>query len=106
MQIQGRVQIAEGTRIEGDVLIRGPVAIGRHCLIRDSYIGPYTSIGDNAKVVNTQIENTLIMENANINSGVRIVDSLIGKNVTITPEQRSMPSGHKMILGDNSVVEL
>ncbi len=106
VQIQGRVQIAEGTRIEGDVLIRGPVAIGRHCLIRDSYIGPYTSIGDNAKVVNTQIENTLIMENANINSGVRIVDSLIGKNVTITPEQRSMPSGHKMILGDNSVVEL
>ncbi len=106
VRVQGRVQIGEGTEIDENVLVRGPVSIGKNCTIKNSYIGPYTSIGDDTEIYNTEMENCVVLEKADINSGVRIVDSLIGKNVTITPAHSSLPSGHKMILGDNSMMEL
>ncbi len=106
VSIQGRVQIGEGTVIDENVLIRGPVSIGKNCTIKNSYIGPYTSIGEGSEIYNTELENSVILEKVDINSNVRIVDSLIGKNVTIVPTHQTLPSGHKMILGDNSMIEL
>lgn len=104
--IQGKVKIEKGTYIGGKSLIRGPVVIGKNCVINDSYIGPYTSIGDNTKITNTEIEHSIIFDNAEIKCGKRIVDSLIGHNAIIASSCDSLPLGHKMIIGDNSVVEL
>ncbi|MEK7647730.1 MAG: glucose-1-phosphate thymidylyltransferase [Patescibacteria group bacterium] len=106
VQIQGRVQIGKGTQIGDNVLIRGPVTIGENVVLRDSYIGPYTSIGDNVQIYNTELENSIILDHAHITSGVRIVDSLIGKNVVISASHDTLPNGHKLIVGDNSMVEL
>ena len=104
--VQGKVKIEKGTYIGGKSLIRGPVVIGKNCVIQDSYIGPYTSIGDNAKITNTEIEHSIIFDNSAINCGRRIVDSLVGHNATIASSTDSLPLGHKLIIGDNSVVEL
>lgn len=104
--IQGKVKIDKGTYIGGKSLIRGPVAIGQNCTIVDSYIGPYTSIGNKSKIANTEIEHSIIFDNAEIKCGKRIVDSLIGHNTVLGSSCDSLPLGHKLVIGDNSVVEL
>lgn len=106
VQIQGRVQIGKGTHLGENVLIRGPVTIGENVIIKNSYIGPYTSIGDGVEILNTEMENSIVLEKSRIASGVRIVDSLIGKNVVISDAHETLPNGHKLIVGDNSMVEL
>ena len=44
--------------------IRGPCIIGKDCLIQDSFIGPYTSIGNGTKIINSSIEHSIILENS------------------------------------------
>ncbi|MFH2232024.1 MAG: glucose-1-phosphate thymidylyltransferase [Patescibacteria group bacterium] len=104
--IQGRVKIGKGTVIGSKCLIRGPVVIGEGCKIEHSFIGPHTSIGNNAQILNTEIEHSIIFEGAKINCGKRIVDTLIGKDAVVTSENETLPRGHKLIIGDNAVVEL
>ncbi len=104
--IQGRVSIGKGTVIWDNVLIRGPVIIGENAVIKNSYIGPYSSIGNNCTIENTEIEHSIVLEHANINADTRIVDSIIGKNAIIRSAKSSLPLGHKLVVGDNSQVEI
>jgi glucose-1-phosphate thymidylyltransferase len=106
VRLQGKIQVGKGTVLGPNVLIRGPVVIGENCRIAEAYIGPYTSIGNNVHILDSEIEHTVVFEGANINCGERIVDSLIGKNVSITAARRTMPRGHKLFVGDNSQIEL
>jgi len=103
--IQGRVRIKEGTRIECST-IRGPVVIGRNVHIVNSFIGPFSSIGDGAIINNAEIECSVIMEGAQIkNLNKRIDRSIIGKNVILN-QSNSSPRTHRFYLGDQSFVEL
>jgi glucose-1-phosphate thymidylyltransferase len=105
--LTGKVQVGEGTSINGRTTIRGPAIIGEHCEIgSNTYIGPYTSIGDHTKIANTEIENSIVMAGARIDCNKRITDSIIGKNVEITDSSLTIPKGHKLILGDASKVTL
>lgn len=104
--IQGKIQIGKGTVLEDNVLVRGPVIIGDNCIIKNSYIGPYTSIGNEVEIYNTEIENSIVFEAADINASTRIVDSIIGYNATVTPAHATLPLGHKLIIGDHTVVEI
>lgn len=104
--LNGRIRIGRGSKIGNRVLIRGPVVIGENCVIENSYIGPYTSIGNGVEVYNTEIEHSVVFDNVDINCSKRIVDSLIGHNATIVSAHSTMPMGHKLIIGDNSMVEI
>ncbi|MDO8505725.1 MAG: glucose-1-phosphate thymidylyltransferase [bacterium] len=104
--IQGKIQIGNNTVLEENVLIRGPVIIGDDCIIRNSYIGPYTAIGNGVEVYSTEIENSIVFDAVDINAGTRIVDSIIGYNAVITSAHATLPLGHKLIIGDNTVVEI
>ncbi|MCK5122602.1 MAG: glucose-1-phosphate thymidylyltransferase [Candidatus Pacebacteria bacterium] len=101
VKIEGRVKIGKNTRAVGRGLIRGPVVIGEGCLIKDCYIGPGTSIGNNVEIQNAEVENSLIMEQANIFTKNRIVNSVIGRNSSITDKAHSIPYGNEMIMGEN-----
>lgn len=106
-RLQGMIQVGENTKISANCLIRGPVIIGDNCDIIDSYIGPYTSIGNNVKIKNTEVEHSIVFDSARIDTTRRIVNSLIGLNATLLDVRRSHPkSGHQLIVGDNSFVEL
>ncbi|MBI2473094.1 glucose-1-phosphate thymidylyltransferase [Candidatus Uhrbacteria bacterium] len=106
-QIQGPVSIGAGTTVSADCLIRGPVVIGEGCKIVSSYIGPYTSIGNNVEIVNSEVEHSILFDGAKIDTTRRIVNSLIGLNAHLVDCKRSHPkSGHRLIIGDNSFVEL
>ena len=104
--IQGVVEIEKGTKVLGKSMIRGPVVIGENCVITDGYIAPFASIGNNVEIYGAEIENSIIMDGVDIHCRTRIVDSIIGSNVLITPKTETFPSGHKLIIGENSVVEL
>ncbi len=110
--IQGDVSLGKGVKILGSSIVRGPVSIGDNSIIKDSYIAPFTSIGEKVRVINSEIEHSIVMNNTvidsskNIGHRTRIVDSLIGANVSITPKSDTFPSGHKLIVGENSSVEL
>lgn len=104
--IQGRIKIGAGSKIGPRVLIRGPVVIGANCVIENSYIGPYTSIGNEVEIYNTELEHSIVFDYSDLNCGKRIVDSLIGFNASIISVNDSLPRGHKLIVGDHTVVEL
>ncbi|WP_456395646.1 glucose-1-phosphate thymidylyltransferase [Thermococcus sp.] len=100
-RIHGRVVIGEGTVIDEDTVIKGPVVIGENVRITNSYIGPYTSIGDNVVIENTEIEDSIVLEGSEIRNAGRIVESLIGRGVKIMNSDNH-PLGRKLVVGDNS----
>ncbi len=104
--IQGVVNIGSGTQILGKTLLRGPLCIGKNCVIANSYIGPFTSVSDNVTITDTEIENSIILDYSNIHSSKRIIDSIIGSYATITDRGNTLPQGHKLIIGDHGRVEL
>lgn len=104
--LQGNVIVGDNTEILGKTLIRGPVIIGNSTVVRNAYIGPYTSIGDRVQIYGAEIEHTIVFDDVDIRTDKQITDSLIGKNSLITPVRETLPGGHKLIIGDNSQVEL
>lgn len=103
--VSGKVSIGSGSVVKDNSLIVGPSIIGKNCIISNAYVGPYTSIGDNCEVVNTEVENSVVMEGTKIVDAGRIVESLIGKNVIIR-KSKAPPRGIRLVLGDSSKVTL
>ncbi|MDX1450113.1 MAG: sugar phosphate nucleotidyltransferase, partial [Acidimicrobiia bacterium] len=101
--IQGRVQIGPGTEVV-NCRIRGPVVIGRDCRLVNSFIGPFTSVGDRTELVDSVVQHTVLMAGCRLQGVDRIEDSLLGCNVTVesTGFQRLM----RLSLGDDSHVDV
>jgi glucose-1-phosphate thymidylyltransferase len=104
-RITGRVKIESGTKIE-NCIVRGPVVIGSNCTLQDTYVGPYTSLGDGVEIVGSEIEHSIVMDNGRIlNLAERVGDSLIGHNAEVTRVE-SMPASYRFMLGDDSKVDI
>ena len=106
VKIEGAVEIGKGTRIGGNTLIRGPVSIGEYCLIKDSYIGPFTSLGNKVEIHGGSIEHSLVFDDVSVVTPVKIVDSVIGAGSTISNKNFEMPAGNKIIVGENSNIAI
>lgn len=59
-----------------------PVYLGRNVSIKNSTIGPYVSVEDNAQINNSKITNTIIYSNTQIKNS-NLHNSLIGANASI-----------------------
>lgn len=104
-EISPRVLIGEGSQILNSV-VRGPVIIGRNVTVKNSYIGPYTSLGDNVVVENAELDASIIMKDCTIRSiSGRIDSSLIADSSTVTASNGG-PSVHRLILAENSYVQM
>ncbi len=102
-QVSGRVSIAPTARIINST-IRGPVVIGEHCLIRNSFIGPFTSIGDHSRVEDSVVEHSVLLTEACVQHIDRLEDSLIGRHARIL--RHNQHRCFRLMIGDDSVVEL
>jgi glucose-1-phosphate thymidylyltransferase len=103
--VSGRVVLGEGTKVTNSN-IRGPVIIGNNVEIEGSYIGPYSAIGDECKIINSEIEYSILMNDCSIsNISRRIEASLLGTDVELL-RSKSKPVTHRFILGDQSRVEI
>ena len=102
-RIEGKVVIEKGAVIERSV-IRGPAIIGRGARIVHAYVGPFTSIGDDVEIRESEIEHSIVLEGSSVRDlANRVIDSLIGRNVRIWREPVK-PSAYRFMLGDNSEV--
>ncbi|AUW93460.1 MAG: glucose-1-phosphate thymidylyltransferase [Sulfobacillus thermotolerans] len=104
-EIVGRVQLGRESQIQHST-IRGPVVIGDNVIIRDSYIGPYTAIGDGVTIEETELENTVILPESHISHvPERIDQSLIGR-AAVVQGRSQRPRAVRLVLGDQSRVDL
>jgi len=104
VQVAGRVAVASDVEVANSVL-RGPLVIGAGSVIRDAFIGPYTSIDENVHLSDSEIECSIVMAEAEI-EGIRRVDhSLIGRNVHLRHRTRP-PDAYRFVIGDDGEVDL
>jgi len=101
--IDGRVKVEAEAKIV-DSVVRGTCVIGKGVLIENSFIGPYTSIGDNSKIYNSNLEYCVVQECVTVKDVERLEDSLIGKNAKVTRNQRNRTI--KLHVGDFSEIEV
>ncbi len=104
-RVEGAVIVAEGTIVKNSVL-RGPLTLGERCVIENSYIGPFSSIYDDVRIRNSEIEHSIVLERCTIEDvPVRIEGSLIGKEVRIQRSQLK-PTAYRFMVGDSSLVDV
>lgn len=103
-KLVGHVVIEKGARIIQST-IRGPAIIGEHSTIKNSYVGPFTSVYHHSTLENCEIEYSIVLEDAQIKNIGRIEDSLIGQNAKVT-QSMSKPSAYRIMIGDSSEVEI
>jgi len=102
-RVEGKVVIEQGASIERSV-VRGPAIIARGARIVGAYVGPFTSIGNDVVIQDSEIEHSIVLEGSCVRDlANRVIDSLIGRNVRIYREPVK-PSAYRFMLGDNSEV--
>lgn len=101
--IVGTATIAAGARIVRSTL-RGPVTIGEGTLVEDSVVGPDAAILTGCVVRNSEVTDSVIMEECVIESVRTLTGSILGKGVEV---RRSRERGaHRIIAGDQGQIEL
>jgi glucose-1-phosphate thymidylyltransferase len=104
-KVEGRVSIAEGAVLERST-VRGPAIIGRGAQIIDSYIGPYTAIGDDVVIESAEIEHSIVLAGASLRDlPGRVEASLIGRGVSVTRTQ-ALPRVFRFVVGDGSDITI
>ena len=104
-KMTGEVIIGKNSSIINSI-IKGPVIIDNDCIIKDSYIGSYSSIGKNCKITNAKVEYSILMEGCVLDSLNQIMkSSLLGKNVKVVGSN-NQNNNSTFLLGDQSYVEL
>jgi glucose-1-phosphate thymidylyltransferase len=101
--VDGRVKVESSAKIVKST-VRGPCVIGKNVLVENSFIGPYTSVGDRSMICNSHIEYCVIQENVTVRDVERLEDSLIGKNAKVARNQKNRTI--KLHVGDYSEVEV
>jgi glucose-1-phosphate thymidylyltransferase len=102
--VEGRVVLEPGAVIVRST-VRGPVVIGAGTTVTDSFVGPFTAIGDRCEVVGSEIDHSVVLEGSRIIDAGRIVDSLLGREVEVR-RSGGRRGGTCLMLGDHSQVEL
>lgn len=103
--VENRVSVGKNCQINNSHL-RGPIIIGDNVIIKDSYVGPFTAVGDGCELTEAHIENSVVMEKVKISGVKKAIDnSLIGKESEI--KSANGPTSHaKLFIGEKCVIEI
>ncbi len=102
--VEGRVIIEKGATILRSRL-RGPAIIGRGSVLKDCFIGPFTSIGEDCLIEATEIENSILLAGTTVDGIQSLEGSVLGKQVTVRRRQ-ARPIANRLVVGDHSIVEI
>jgi glucose-1-phosphate thymidylyltransferase len=80
--LRGPVVLQDGARVT-DSVIDGPAIIGKNAEIVASRIGPYTSIGASCLLRQSDVEDSVVLEDAAITASGPLRHCLIGRDVEI-----------------------
>ena len=103
-ELIGRVVVDAGARVSGSRIV-GPAIIGAGTEVTDSYVGPFTSVGPDCVIADSEIEYSIVLAGASIRGVRRIEASLIGHHVEVVPAS-GVSKAHRLVLGDHSKVQI
>lgn len=103
-RVEGNVVVAPGAIVERSV-IRGPAIIGADSRITESFIGPYTSIGDRCEISASEVEYSIVLNDSRVSEIPRLEGSILGKGVRLS-HRTSRPAASRLVVGDHSVIEM
>jgi glucose-1-phosphate thymidylyltransferase len=103
--VLGRVVIPKSAKVINS-RIRGPAVLGEGVVIENSFVGPFSSIGDHTRVTNSAVEHCVILESCEITNLERLEDSLMGKCSKVIKTNRNSHNVLRLMVGDDSVVEI
>jgi glucose-1-phosphate thymidylyltransferase len=99
------VQIDPTAKVSASVIV-GPVVVGAGAEVSNAYIGPYTSIGAEARIEGAEIERSIILPGASImHVGARLISSLVGRGAHVFRDF-SLPRAMRLCVGDGDEVVL
>ena len=103
--VEGPVGVGARTVVESGARVVGPVILGSDVRVgTGATVGPHSSVGNRAVIERSSVRRSIVLEGAHID-GVRIVDSLVGRNVEVRSQH---PSEQEAVLtiGDSSRILL
>ena len=100
----GKVEIMRGTLIESSI-IQGPTSIAENCLVKQSSVGPFASIGPATIMEESSVEDSIVLANCHIQRVKHIRNSLLGKGVELlgNKDENSITN---LLAGDNAHLEI
>ena len=101
VKINGKVMIGKNVTIKNGSIINGPVIIGENCFIDKTELGPNISLGNNSKIIDSIIQDSIIMENTEIIGGKNIINSIISSNSKI---KSSLNKEKTLLLGEGTKI--
>lgn len=105
-EVVGEVVVEAGAKVIRST-VRGPAYIGPGAVVEDGFIGPYTAIGKNAKVVSSEVEYSILMDEAEVrNLPYRLDSSILGQGVVVDGQGNGRRHTLQLVLGDRSRVKL
>jgi glucose-1-phosphate thymidylyltransferase len=99
----GEVVIEAGARVVASTVI-GPTIIGADTVVTRSEVGPYASIGRSCVLVDSAIEDSIVLDWATIQEVRDIRGSLVGRGAQVHSGPRS--NGHRLLIGDHASVRV
>jgi glucose-1-phosphate thymidylyltransferase len=103
-RIEGRVVIEQGATVTRSV-VRGPAVIGAGTEVVDSYIGPFSAVAEQCRIVDSEVEHAVLLRDSQVIGIRRVIDSLIGKR-SIVQKSDLLPQAVRLMLGDDSQLDL
>jgi glucose-1-phosphate thymidylyltransferase len=104
VSINGNVSIGFDTTIKDNCKLVGPVIIGNNCILeKNASIGPNTSIGNNTKISKANIQDSIIMENCEIMTQIKIKNSIISSNSKIN---QTVNNEKELLLGEGTNIKI
>ncbi len=103
-RLEGQVVVEKGARIEKSV-VRGPAIIGVNAVVRNSFVGPFTSLYHDVIIDNSEIQNSIVLENSRLTNIRPVEGSLVGQNVEVI-QTKSRPNAYRIMVGDSSRLEI
>lgn len=103
--IEGRVVIEKDAQIVNGSRVRGPAIIGARSLVDGSFIGPFTSISADCRIIDAELDHSVVLEHSEIAGVSGIADSLVGRHARVARSDQR-PHALRLTLGDHSTVDL
>ncbi len=103
-KIEGTVVIEAGALVV-DSVIRGPAIVGAGTVVRSSYVGPFSSIGRYCRIEETEVANSIVLDNAVVSQIAELEASIIGRYAQVL-KRANRPISNSIVVGDHSRLEL